>query len=356
MFLFINFRNIHLIKIDNFEKKMFNLTNYSDDYKSVNTAFKFMQAPFGLIGIISNILAILVFQRKQLKKYSYSFYWKCLAIFENLLLLHTFRHWFRHFLNFDIDLISPFFCRFNEYQPFVAGTAAICVESLITLDRFFTIIHGKRFKIVKQRSFRFISISVIIIYSLLLNIGLPLNYRLDEVSGSNGTFICHVSVETFKQISTFLLINVLVFNLFINSFLDLSIIYHIITTRKNIRSINRFSFIDRQFAISAITINVTSLLIKLPFFFGNFLATYLNLTPEQIELIFTVCLTISLIDKVDIFLINMIVNSTFRQEFLSMFAFRNSHNSPMKLNSVSNQFPRRPTLSKSEIIELLQSK
>ena len=317
---------------------LFNLTNYSDDYKIVNTVFKFIQAPIGLIGIVCNILAILVFQRKQLKKYSYSFYWKCLACLEILILLHTFRHWTRHFLNFDIDLISPFFCRFNEYQPFVAGTAAICVESLITLDRFFTIIHGKRFKIVKQRSFRFVSISVIIIYSLLLNIGLPINYRLDQISG---IWICHVPVETFKQISTFLLINVLVFNLFINSFLDLSIIYHIVSTRKNIKLLNRSTIIERQFAISAITINITSLLIKLPFFIGNFLSIYFKLDPERIELVFTISMTILLLDKIDMFIINMTVNSLFRIEFLSMMGLK--HEKERMRNVLSGLHSSRPT-------------
>ena len=304
---------------------MFNLT----EYEGVNTAFKFIQAPIGLIGIVWNIFAILVFRRKQLKKFSYSFYWKCLAIFENLVLLHTFRHWARHFLNFDIDLISPFFCRFNEYQPFVFGTAAICVESLITLDRFFTIIYGKRFNIRKLRSIRFVSISLIIIYSLLLNISLPLNFRLDEVSGSNGTWICHISVDIFKQISTFALIDVLVFNLLINSFLDFSIIYHIISARKKNRMINRSSIIERQFAISAITINITSLLFKLPFFVGNFLGAYFNLAPEQVEFIFQISVTISLFNLSDMLFIHLIVNSTFRREFRSMLGLKNrsSHNS-----------------------------
>ena len=315
---------------------MFNVS----EYEGLRKAFKFIQAPIGLIGIVCNILAILVFQRKQLKMYSYSFYWKCLACFENLILLHTFRHWTRNFLNFDIDLITPFFCRFNEYQPFVFGTAAICVESLITLDRFLTIIYGKRFNILNQRSFRFVSISAIIIYSLLVNISLPLNYQLEI---SNGTLACFVPVETFKQISTIVMINVLFLNLFINSFLDFSIIYHIIWTRKNTRMINRSSIIERQFAISAITINVTSLLFKLPFIFGNFLTTYFNLSSEIIEFIFQISMTISLFNQSEMLFIHLIVNSTFRREFRSIFQFRSNNN-----NNISNLVIRRNIFEASQ--------
>ena len=293
-----------------------NSTNY---YKDTKTVFLFIQAPIAIIGIVCNILAICVFERKELKKYSYSFYWKILAFFKSLILLHVFRNLSKHFLNYDIDLISTLSCHFHEYLGFVCGMVVLCLETLITLDRYVKIIYGKRTNtcVFKKRSFGYVSVIVIIVYSMLFNIQLPLNYRLEK---ENGSWICHVPRETLKSNSTFHLINVVVLQLFTNTILDVSIIYHIISIRGNVRRgvNNRFSSIDRQFAISAITINISSLVLKLPFILGNFFGFHLNLGAEKLEIIYTISLTSSMVNKSDLFFISMLVNSLFRQEFLSM--------------------------------------
>ena len=293
---------------------MSNSSIYVNYYEVGNSLSKNIQALIGLIGIISNILAVLVFEQKKLKKYSYSIYWKLKACFDSIILLHTFRHWARHVLNVDIDLISPIFCHFNEYQPYVAALISLYMEFLITLDRLFTIVYPNRFQIIKQKRFRITAISLIIIYSLLSCLVLPLNYRLDEISG---TKICYVRHFILNIIWFICLLNVLVVNIFINTILDFKIISHIIRSRGNVGK-DLSSKIDRKFAISAIGLNIVSLSIKAPYLVGNLLSFCFNLSIEQFEIIFSVCLTIILLEKMDTFLINISVNSTFRQEFLSM--------------------------------------
>jgi hypothetical protein len=123
-------------------------------YERDNSITNNIQALIGLIGIVLNITAIFVFERKQLNKCSYSIYWKAIAFVDSFLLLHTFRHWARHFLNFDIDLLSSFFCRFDEYQPYVAAIIGSWLETIVTLDRYFTIVHPNRFASTKKRPFQ----------------------------------------------------------------------------------------------------------------------------------------------------------------------------------------------------------
>ena len=304
-------------------------------YKDINKVFSFIQAPIAVIGIVGNILAICVFERKELKKYSYSFYWKSLAFFKSLILLHVFRNCAKHILNYDIDLISSFFCRFNEYQPYVGGMVVLCLETLITLDRYVKIIYGKRTNtcVFKNRSFGYVSVLVIIVYSMLFNIQLPLNYRLEQI---NGSWTCHIPSEALKSNSTFILINVVVLQLFTNTILDVSIICHIFSIRSNIRRVNnRFSLIDRQFAISAISINISSLVLKMPFILGNFIGVHMNLGAEKLEMIHRTCLTSSMINKSDLFFISMLVNSVFRQEFFSMIRCEPK-------NKASNRISLRP--------------
>ena len=316
---------------------------YSEN-TSLILAIKNIQVVISIIGVIFNTLSICVFRRRRIKKHTYSVYWMFLACFEILILLHTFRHWAKHFLNFNIDLISPFFCRFNEYQPFVFGTVSIGLQSLIIFDRYLTIVHPNQFKIIKKRSVQISLISLIVFLSLLLNIILPLNYKLVQVNGTNQTFICRISKEKMKLQSSLNLIHFVIFNLLINTIIDVSVIYHIMATRGAVRRFNRFTNIDRQFAITAITINLSSLIFRTPLVVGNYLSAHLS--PEKKEMIFTICLTVTLFDKSDIFIINLLVNSLFRREFLSIFGFN-------KANSNRNMsFSSRRIFSPPETLEL----
>ena len=314
--------------------QMSNSSN-TDYYSLGNSVSKNIHAFVGLIGIICNIISICVFERKQLKRYSYSIYWKTIAVFDSLILLYAFRYWVSYFLKFDIDVISQFFCRFNKYQSMVAGMISMWLECLITIDRFFTIVYPNRFKIVKKRYFQITVISLIIVYSLAVNITYPLNYRLEQV---NGTLICHVPFNAMRLHWIIGLVNILLVTIFINPFLDLRIICHIFSTRSNLGP-NRFTSIDRKFALSAIVLNVNSLLFKLGFVLGNLISMYLNLSRELTEMIFSICLNVTLIEKSDIFFVNMIANSIFRQEFLLMIGLGKRDNS-----------------SRLESVELLSSK
>ena len=314
---------------------------------SVISVFKNIQVVISIIGVIFNTLSICVFRRKRLKKHTYSVYWTFLAFFETIILLHTFRHWAKYFLNFNIDLISPFFCRFNEYQPFVSGIISLGLQSLIIFDRYLTIVHPNRFKIIKKLSVQILLVSSIVVYSLLLNILLPLNYRLVQVNGTNLTFVCRIPNQIFKIHSTIHVIHFFIFNLIVNNIIDVSVIYHIMATRGAVRRFNRFTNIDRQFAITAITINLSSLIFRTPLVVGNYLSAHLS--PEKKEMIFTICLTVTLFDKSDIFIINLLVNSLFRREFLLIFAFDRTKNSNMNMN-----IPRRGIFPPSERVELLQ--
>lgn len=295
-------------------------SSFANYYHRSNSVSKNIQALISLVGITCNILSILVFERQKLKKFSYSIYWKTMSIFDSLILLNIIRHWIRDFLEVDIDLISPSFCRFSVYLSYVAGAISMCLESLIIFDRFFIIVYPHRFKIIKQRRFQITAISLSIVYCFLINVNLPLNYRLDE---STGTLTCHVPLRVIKLQMLVVLLHVLVSNVIINPILDIKIIYRIISTRGNVnKRLNRLSSSDWQFAVSAIGLNMNSLFFKLVFMLCNLLPIFFKLENEQIEMNFSIGLCVMLIERVDIFFINMIVNSTFREEFLSMFGIK----------------------------------
>ena len=313
-----------------------NSDNIDDIYDLGKSVSINVQVLISLIGIVSNTLSVFVFERKKLKKHSYSIYWKIKACSDIIVLIHSFRHWSRHFLNADIDLISEFFCRFNEYQPFVASSISSCLETLITLDRLFTVVFANRFKIIKKRPFQITIISLAVAFSLLTYISLPLRNHLVEVSG---TLMCEIPRETKTFIWVYSLANVIIINVMIIPILDLTIISHIISSRRTVRRLKRTAKTDRKFAINAISLNLTGLLLKLPLLIGSLLSIYFNLGHKQTEMVFSICLSVILLEKIDMFFVNVIVNSIFRREFLSMIGIRRS-----KVNK-SNEIFARPSVS-----------
>ena len=206
---------------------------------------KRIQTIIALIGFISNILAICVFERKELKKRSYSIYWKLKALFENIFILHVFRNWVKILLNTDFTTISSIFCRLSNrhYTSYVANSVSLWLEFIITLDRFFSIVYPTQFIFFKKRSFRIGSILVILIYNAFIYINLPLNYRIDELVDTNGNFTrkCHVSNSILKNSFILSVLNCFIVNIVLNPILDVLIISRLVSTRRNARQLNRWT-------------------------------------------------------------------------------------------------------------------
>ena len=284
---------------------------------------KSIQAIIALIGFACNTLAICVFERKELKKRSYSIYWKLKASFENIILLHFIRNWVKVSLNIDFTTISSIFCRLNQYVSYVAIGVSLWLEFIITLDRFFTIVFPTRFKFNKKRSFRIGSIFVLLIYNILLYINLPLNYRLNLEVDTNGNFFrkCNASTNTLNMIFIISISNSFIVNIVLNPILDVLIISRIISTRRYAQELNRWTINDRNFAICSIGINLSTIILKFPFIVFNTVSNLFSIKNENSEIVYTITLMVALIDKIDVFTLNMLVNSLFRREFLSMVGY-----------------------------------
>lgn len=294
-------------------------------YQKLNFIFLSIQAFLGLFGITSNILAILVLKRKTINKYPYALYWRIMACSDILILLHTFRHWASFVLDFDLSRLSIFFCKINDYQPFFASCFSTWLLALISFDRLAVVVYPNRFKIFKKRWFQITLVLILMTYSLLINIQLPLFYRLevrnDTINSSIPTYICHLPIDVLNISSFIALFQIILVNVLINNALLLKIAHFIYFSRGSNNSfvIPMRSFIrNRKVVFSAIWLNISSCLYKMGAVFGMFIATTYAIDSDQFQLIHTISVTISIIDNCDLFLINMFFNSMFYEEFLKM--------------------------------------
>ena len=125
----------------------------------------------------------------------------------------------------------------------------------------------------------------------------------------------------------------------INPILDFRIISYIIRSRGTIKAY-RSNNIDRKFAVSAIALNIMSMIIKVPYVFGNLVS--MNLDYEESQLIFSIVMSLTLLANSDMFFINIAVNSTFRREFFSMIGIKRKHGRiPNGISSSPNIISRR---------------
>lgn len=311
------------------------------NYKQLTYIFQNAQALIAVFGIIGNILIIRVFLSKNLRNNSYSFYSIIMMFADTIVLLHSIRHWSALILNSDIDLVSSFLCAIGEYQPYVAGTLSQILLALISFDRLITIVYPSRFKIFKKRWFQVVLVFVLISYSMLIHIQLPLYSRLITVSVTNNdtakTLVCYISDRVSAIHTWIFLANIFIVIIIVNNILVFKIIVFLVSSRRRITAIcnQRFKASitkDHKFAVCAIGLSLSCMLCKTPLSIGILLSYYFGLSHDQMQLIFTILVLIYTIDNGAGFVIYMCVNSVFYEEFMKMIRIKKSLKRPAKID------------------------
>ena len=298
-----------------------------NSYQKYTFVLQNFQVIIASIGIIGNTLAFAVFLRKPLRNHSYSFYYRIMAWVDNLILLHSFRHWIRVVFNVNFELLGPLFCRFSEYQPYFAGEIIIWLRLLVLFDRLVRINYPNYYRIMKRKVFQKSAISIIIIYSSSLHLILPIHTRLEivELSNSSTKLTCYLPLEIFNLNLQIALCN-LGISILIATFLDIKLISYIYSSRKKMQNghyrPHKSVIKDRKFAISSIGVSFTYFLCIFTFGFAAFIAANFNLNHFQIEAMFTTAVTFTIVANGSVFFVNVFLNSIFYDEFCALFGLK----------------------------------
>ena len=300
-------------------------------YQQITYIFLYIQFIFGIIGIIINILVFLTLFRPSLNQYSYSFYYRVLAISDITVLIHCFRRWFAFFLDANIDLISPFFCAVSSFLPLVSGALSVFLVTIISVDRLATMVYTHRFMALRKRWFQWTIVLIGLLTSVSINIVVPFNFHLIVVTSKNSslsTTVCYVSSE-FKSLQMkitlthFFLVNVL-----INNLLNVRMIWYVISTRRKLSQLSPLShkstlIRDRKFAISSIGLNIASMLLILPMIIVILIQKEFNYSIDQVLAYQAIVITINVFNNAFLsFFINMFLNSLFYREFFNLLTFK----------------------------------
>ena len=294
---------------------------HNNSYKKTIFLIQSLHALIGLIGIIGNMLTFMIFLRKPLRTHSYAIYFWLISWTDSFILLHMFRHWTRTVFNIDFDLISQFFCRFNEYQPYLFGSICFWLRILILFDRLNRVVYPSFFRIVRRKWFQFSSVFLVFTYSALIHSILPLNYRLQ--TSENSTIICYLPPE-IQNLNFLLCLANLVITSILTAMFNFKLISYINMSRKRLRNRlvlkSRQSFIkDRTFALSSIGISLMSFILQVIFSTLALIAFLLNLNHDLMQLVVVAGLTVIICSYSSVFFINILTNSIFYKAFLGLF-------------------------------------
>lgn len=182
--------------------------------------------------------------------------------------------------------------------------------------------------------FKVILVFFVFVYSFLINIQQPLYYQLivTNVTDANSTVIatvksCVLPPDVAVRQSWIYLVNLLLVNVVINNVLNVQLVIAVFNSRRRV-SINassssrNMSIRDRKFAFNSIALNLTCMVFKFPLAMTLLLSNYLNLSGDQIGLLFTASVAFYTMDNGAAFFINFFMNSIFYDEFLSAFGIK----------------------------------
>lgn len=305
------------------------------DFNSLSTtgkvafAFDCISMVIAVLGTIGNLLTFVVFSRKRFKNYSFSLYLRIMVISDTIVLLHSVRIFCTTVLNMDISLVSDLICKLSDYSNYVAAALSVWLLALVSFDRLISIVFPFRFLIFKKRHFQLIVVSVLIAYSLFLYLPMPIytdiinefRNKTNETNTSRLIKSCVLQESKTSLVYLTDLVNLTFVTFLVNNVLAFAIISFIFNSRKKSipnDSKRKSALRDRKFAINSIVLNLICFVCKTPTIVILVCSTYLRIEEQKAVMMFSISVSIFIIDNSSAFFVNFYLNSIFHDEFLAI--------------------------------------
>lgn len=248
----------------------------------------------------------------------------------------------------DLDTVNTFFCNFDLYFVYVNTIMCLSLLVLISMDRLVSIAYPNRFKFLKTMWFKLSVLAVIIVYSFLVNLMLPLNTEIVFVPMENRVIkMCTFDMNVFTKQSWINVGHNVVLIFLINNGLIIKLVWFITSSRRKIANNSsnstKTSSKDRKFAISAIGLSLVAFVCKLPLNITIIVTSMIDMTDFDMHFgIIAVTLAILGLENAASFYVNMALNSVFYQEVRLMIGlnakmeFTNTNTAEKNTNKLSN--------------------
>lgn len=109
-----------------------NTSNINLVYGRILFIFEYIHLVIVLIGFIGNVFSIIIFSRRSLSKYSYSFYSRAMAISDVFLAFSSLIDWIGYNFGAHLEALGPFFCKIIEFMSFYFAGFSIHMLTIIS--------------------------------------------------------------------------------------------------------------------------------------------------------------------------------------------------------------------------------
>lgn len=273
---------------------------------------------FCIFSILGNIVMFFIYSRSNLKKLSFSIYFRLMAVaylFVNLNWISTEFKWFKN---------NEFKCKFLPYLLKLPLPILAWLEVVITLDRFLTIIYSTRFKFTQKPMFS-LSLILIVILSQVF-VYLPIVFFSEFIKHRNP--LLNYCKQTNKYSQDLIELIDLVFLPFIIMLIfSVATILGIVKSRYilysqtgNTSNQRRVKTRDIKYGITLICLNLSFFILNSPYRITN---AALNLSIESDIDIFSIILVYisSMLYELQFsscFYVQLAVNNLVRKEFIDL--------------------------------------
>lgn len=248
-----------------------------------------------ILNLVGDILQIIVFSSNSLKKLSVSFYLKSMAIVDIFASLVYIKSFFDNVIKFYIVDHGTFLCKFINYYMYIFPSIRVWLQVAASFDRMRTIIFPSKFLFTTKLKFKLVILAVIIIYSMVFYLEIPIIVRLygwyeDTITGdfqeadpstpmnlTNTTILVYWCYTDLWDMVIFMdMGNSKVAPFIFMTLSSVATVVYVIKKRKSTQgSLNDFSasrrtrLRDVRFAITIITLDVLYIILNTPLFVYN---------------------------------------------------------------------------------------
>lgn len=311
-------------------------------YEKLSYIFSNLTFAVSLIGITGNLLAVLIFSRRCLRKYSYSVYNQSKALLDTLVLLNCTFVSANYIFGFNLNDQHEFFCFFGFYARYVALIASMCLVTVTSFDRYVVVALNNRYTCLNKRWFQAFVVVCVLVYACLVEILILLEPVYRTVHVNNSTSVrasCRMSNDVANKVSWIYVGNIIVLILLVNNFVNIKLIVYIASSRRRVASsismmfggdriMSRTAIRDRKFALASIGISCTAFVCKLPIGI-----TIIVLTTTRVDFglslfLLNFNLMLLAVESGSTFFVNMLVNTVFHDETLVAVGLKQRQTSP----------------------------
>lgn len=310
-------------------------------YDEAIVGLEYANIVISMVGLFLNSIVFAVFSRKKFQNLSFSFYFRVLLLVDSFALLEPLTAFSSLIFNKNFESISSFVCKLNEYYIYTQGSIATWIFTLISIDRFLTIVRPQRFPIMKKLHFQVVLVVLVVLLSACLYLSLPILKDLSslETNSNNLSEFMQINISSplscsfwsTKNLNTLLLVNWIdlvncLSSILINNvFMVLTLIF-LFRSRKRVQRSGAANVRDQKFAINAIGVDLMNFLTLTPFMVTNIVFDYFGIDEMSYYGVFQAAFSLVYsIRASSYFWINLSLNSMFYTEFIAMIQnFRQS--------------------------------